>query len=173
MSKNVPTPQDRDGSSHRNKNQIIFSLLFFFFEIEMYDAYFLLLLCLCMFVCLLGIYFFTIVQALVEWGYTRDDDVRGAPYDWRKAPSKQPCTHTRTQNQACTLESCVWFLSQEAVKPALITHQTCVAHVVAPLKERSAVVKRSCWWLENLSVVWVLKRLTHLQKVTHTNGMND
>lgn len=35
-----------------------------------------------------GRYFFTIVQALVDWGYTRDDDVRGAPYDWRKAPSQ-------------------------------------------------------------------------------------
>lgn len=33
-------------------------------------------------------YFFTIVQALVDAGYTRGDDVRGAPYDWRKAPSK-------------------------------------------------------------------------------------
>ncbi|KAA0724525.1 Group XV phospholipase A2 [Triplophysa tibetana] len=35
-----------------------------------------------------GMYFFTIVQSLVELGYTRDDDIRGAPYDWRKAPNE-------------------------------------------------------------------------------------
>lgn len=46
--------------------------------------------------CLVGMYFFTIVQSLVEWGYTRDDDVRGAPYDWRKAPSKQQYIHRHT-----------------------------------------------------------------------------
>lgn len=46
-------------------------------------------------VCVAGMYFFSIVQALVDWGYTRDDDVRGAPYDWRKAPSKLP--HLKNQ----------------------------------------------------------------------------
>lgn len=40
---------------------------------------------------MVGIYFFAIVQALVDWGYTRDEDVRGAPYDWRKAPSEYRC----------------------------------------------------------------------------------
>ncbi|KAJ8252158.1 hypothetical protein COCON_G00214700 [Conger conger] len=35
-----------------------------------------------------GMYFFTIAQALVDWGYTRDGDLRGAPYDWRKAPNE-------------------------------------------------------------------------------------
>lgn len=42
----------------------------------------------CVFLSITGMYFFTIVQSLVEWGYTRDEDVRGAPYDWRKAPSE-------------------------------------------------------------------------------------
>lgn len=47
---------------------------------------------------LLGMYFFTIVQSLVDWGYTRGDDVRGAPYDWRKAPSKETSTQATKTN---------------------------------------------------------------------------
>lgn len=30
------------------------------------------------------------VETLVGWGYTQGEDVRGAPYDWRRAPSKHP-----------------------------------------------------------------------------------
>lgn len=30
------------------------------------------------------------VQQLVNMGYTRNETVRGAPYDWRLAPSKRP-----------------------------------------------------------------------------------
>uniref|UniRef100_A0A8C6XRU5 Phospholipase A2 group XV n=1 Tax=Naja naja TaxID=35670 RepID=A0A8C6XRU5_NAJNA len=33
-----------------------------------------------------GTYFYTLVQNLVDLGYERDESIRGAPYDWRKAP---------------------------------------------------------------------------------------
>ncbi|XP_030061000.1 lysosomal phospholipase A and acyltransferase [Microcaecilia unicolor] len=36
----------------------------------------------------IGIYFHTLVQSLVDLGYRRDEDIRGAPYDWRKAPNE-------------------------------------------------------------------------------------
>lgn len=33
-------------------------------------------------------YFYTMVEHLVNVGYIRNETVRGAPYDWRVAPSK-------------------------------------------------------------------------------------
>ncbi|XP_039209444.1 phospholipase A2 group XV isoform X2 [Crotalus tigris] len=35
-----------------------------------------------------GTYFYTLVQKLVDLGYERDESIRGAPYDWRKAPNE-------------------------------------------------------------------------------------
>ena len=51
-----------------------------------------------------GMYFFAIVQGLVNDGYVRGDDIRGAPYDWRKAPSKLYST-----------AQCVYILAKQSI----------------------------------------------------------
>lgn len=33
-------------------------------------------------------YYSKIVEALVTWGYSRKKNIVGAPFDWRKSPSK-------------------------------------------------------------------------------------
>ena len=50
------------------------------FPYFMSDVYFLFLLS--------ATYFHNIVEALVSMGYERNTTIRGAPYDFRKAPSK-------------------------------------------------------------------------------------
>ncbi|XP_037623834.1 phosphatidylcholine-sterol acyltransferase [Sebastes umbrosus] len=43
-------------------------------------------------------YFFTMVQHLVNVGYTRNETVRGAPYDWRLAPNENAEYLTKLQD---------------------------------------------------------------------------
>ncbi|KJH51288.1 Lecithin:cholesterol acyltransferase [Dictyocaulus viviparus] len=35
-----------------------------------------------------GMYFFTVVDKMVSWGYSRGKNVMGAPFDWRKSPNE-------------------------------------------------------------------------------------
>lgn len=63
-----------------------------------------------------GMYFFAIVQGLVNDGYVRGDDIRGAPYDWRKAPN---------ENKAyfLALQQMIEEMAHKAGRPvALIAH---------------------------------------------------
>jgi len=63
-----------------------------------------------------GMYFFSIVQGLVNEGYVKGDDIRGAPYDWRKAPN---------ENKAyfLALQQMIEEMAERAGRPvALIAH---------------------------------------------------
>lgn len=63
-----------------------------------------------------GMYFFNIVQQLVEWGYTRDDDIKGAPYDWRRAPNENKDYFLQLQNM-------IEEMAEKACEPVvLIAH---------------------------------------------------
>ncbi|KAK5902766.1 hypothetical protein CesoFtcFv8_007993 [Champsocephalus esox] len=81
-----------------------------------------------------GIYFFSIVQAMVEWGYTRDDDVRGAPYDWRKAPNEN-------KEYFLALQKMIEEMAEKAGGPVtlrvLISGDNNHIPVISPLKIRS------------------------------------
>ncbi|KAE9416180.1 hypothetical protein Angca_007738, partial [Angiostrongylus cantonensis] len=35
-----------------------------------------------------GLYFFTLVEQMVSWGYSRGKNLLGAPFDWRKSPNE-------------------------------------------------------------------------------------
>ncbi len=60
-------------------------------------------------------YFHTMVQHLVSIGYVRNETIRGAPYDWRIAPSKW--NHSDRQQQifhhSAETNSCLYSLHQD------------------------------------------------------------
>ncbi|XP_020790902.1 group XV phospholipase A2 [Boleophthalmus pectinirostris] len=63
-----------------------------------------------------GMYFFNIVQQLVDWGYTRDNDIRGAPYDWRRAPNEN-------KDYFLHLQKMIEEMAEKACEPVvLIAH---------------------------------------------------
>lgn len=54
----------------------------------------------------LGIYFAALANNATGWGYTRNKDMRGAPYDFRKAPSTyHPMQPFNSKDQSVTPES--------------------------------------------------------------------
>ena len=49
-------------------------------------------------------FYYPLVEYLVQRGYTRDVNIRGAPYDWRLNPGMLLCLAcTQTQASTCTV----------------------------------------------------------------------
>ncbi|XP_055992271.1 phospholipase A2 group XV isoform X2 [Sorex fumeus] len=75
-----------------------------------------------------GSYFHTMVDSLVGWGYTRGEDVRGAPYDWRRAPTAaaglEGQVHPGLRGPGCALGG----RSQDTARPGLRRQQPDLRH---------------------------------------------
>ncbi|XP_040265784.1 phospholipase A2 group XV isoform X2 [Bufo bufo] len=74
-----------------------------------------------------GTYFYALVQSMVDWGYTRDGNVKGAPYDWRKAPNMYftgdnnripVISSLRIRDQQRSAVSTSWLLPYENTWPS-------------------------------------------------------
>ncbi|XP_032813638.1 lysosomal phospholipase A and acyltransferase [Petromyzon marinus] len=55
-----------------------------------------------------GSYFHTLVEAMEGWGYKRNQDIRGAPYDWRKAPNENGEYLTNLKNMIEEMYATYW-----------------------------------------------------------------
>ncbi|KAM4800469.1 lysosomal phospholipase A and acyltransferase isoform X4 [Urocitellus parryii] len=75
-----------------------------------------------------GSYFHTMVESLVGWGYTQGEDVRGAPYDWRRAPTATTGLEGQVYPCFCVTGSSLGGRGQDPARPGLRRQQPHPCH---------------------------------------------
>ncbi|KAM4833413.1 lysosomal phospholipase A and acyltransferase isoform 2-T2 [Thomomys bottae] len=75
-----------------------------------------------------GSYFHTMVNSLIDWGYTEGEDVRGAPYDWRRAPTATPGLEGQVHPCLCVTGCTLGGCGQDPACPGLRRQQPNPCH---------------------------------------------